>query len=113
MRFSNVRLDINSPSRAAITGTRNSDHLIYRRTGEKCLESGFYDPEHRYAQKVNLMIFKGEKFPTYDGDAETVWVQARPLFSQCQILHAQSVLRESVIRNCTSVPGSQFGHFGI
>ncbi len=54
------------------------------RTGEKCLEPGIYNPEHKPDRRVNLMIVKGETFPTYDGNAETVWVKTHPL----------SVLRE-------------------
>lgn len=57
------------------------------RTGEKCLESGIYNPEHKYDQKVNLIIFKGETFPTYGDDAKTVWIQTRALFPQCQSLN--------------------------
>ncbi len=69
---------------------------IGRTTGEKCLETGVYNPEHKSKEKVDLRIFKDETYPSYDGNAKTKWVKTDDLFSRYQIEHAQSVLRESI-----------------
>ena len=71
---------------------------IERTTGQKCLVPGIYNPMHNLGENVDLRIFKRETFPTYGGDAETVWVQTYPLFSESQIEHAQSLLREYYLR---------------
>ncbi len=68
------------------------------RTGEKCQESGIYNPEHKHNQEVNLRLFQDETFPTYDGDAKTIWVKTSDLFSEKKIKDVQDVLRESVRR---------------
>lgn len=58
------------------------------KTGEKCLVSGIYNPRHWHDQTVNLIIFKGETFPPYNCDDETIWNQTEHL----------CVLREYVLR---------------
>ena len=67
-------------------------------TGQKCPETGVYNPQPKRGKHVNLIIFKDETFPSYYDGSETGWSKTGDLFTQCQIEHARSVLREHAQR---------------
>ena len=65
-----------------------------RKTGEKCLSPGIYNPEHRDDNTVNLMITKGEIFPSYNSNNKTVWKQ-----TGCFCVLLREFLKSDNLRN--------------